>query len=478
MRVHYRSVRSRLTYWYAGSKLIILLAVLAGIYFSARSFFSQHVVEETSKDMSRIQAAIAAQQNERGTKHLSGSAISSHQDQPSAVQDICAVLDVDFNQYPFALTGQDPMVFQSSEWMRAGLKIASIRRNMYDETLFIKGKEKHYGVAYKKITIMGNTYTLYVAHRSEALIKHLDQLKRIILISIPCAFLLAIVSGYLLAGHFLSPIGKMATSAQRISAASLSERLPVESEEDEFGRLAIVFNQTLDRLENAFAQLSRFTADASHELRTPLAAMRSIGEVALSSPMNARGYRDTIGSMLEEIARLSSTTDSLLLLTRGDADRYADSFEPINLGTLCRETVDCLCILAEEKNQSLELSVEDNLIVTGNHLLLQRAILNLLDNAIKYSPQGGSINVRAHAASSSEAVVEVHDTGIGIPIEYQQQIFNRFFRVCTDLPDSPSGDGLGLAVSKLAADIHKGRLGVESTVGAGSTFRLILPLQR
>jgi signal transduction histidine kinase len=184
----------------------------------------------------------------------------------------------------------------------------------------------------------------------------------------------AFVGGYFLAGRVLAPVGAMADTARRITAESLHARLPVDNRDVEFGRLAGVFNDTLTRLQDAFEQLRRFTADASHELRTPLTAMRSGGEVALHRPLTAAAYRDVIGSMLEEVDRLTRLVDSLLTLTRAEAGRIPLSLQLVDLGELVVGATDSLRVLAEDKEQTLSVAVEPNVRAECDSGILRQGI--------------------------------------------------------------------------------------------------------
>jgi len=198
--------------------------------------------------------------------------------------------------------------------------------------------------------------------------------------------------------------------------------------------------------------------------------------MALTGNPDIQGYRETIGSMLEEITRLSSITDNLLLLTRGEYESSAYQREKIELATVCREVTDCLVILAEEKHQSLLLSVPISIVVMGNRLLLQRAIMNLIDNAIKFTPEEGNIVIQVYTTQPLSAVIEVRDSGIGISSEFHSRIFDRFYRVDTTEQNTPAGSGLGLAIVKFVAEVHGGQVFLESALNRGSTFRLVLPL--
>jgi len=286
---------------------------------------------------------------------------------------------------------------------------------------------------------------------------------------------LAVAGGYFLAGRVIAPVGAMADKAREITAESLAERLPVDNPADEFGRLAVVFNETLSRLQDAFERLRRFTADASHELRTPLTAMRSVGDVALQSPLDPAAYRDVIGSMLEEVDRLTRLVESLLTLTRADSGKLQLAPELLDLRALADNVISQLRVLAEEKLQSLTLCAPAPLHAMGDAALLRRALMNLLHNAIKYTPTRGTIRVELKAIHSGEAVIEVHDSGPGIPAAHRDLVFERFYRVDASRSSEGGGVGLGLAIARWAIEANGGRIELASDERKGSLFRVFLP---
>jgi heavy metal sensor kinase len=273
----------------------------------------------------------------------------------------------------------------------------------------------------------------------------------------------------------LAPIGVMAETARKITAESLGARLPVDNPRDEFGQLAGVFNETLSRLQQAFAELQRFTADASHELRTPLTAMRSVGEVALQRPLDAAGYRDVIGSLLEEVDRLTRLVESLLTLTRAESGRIPFSREVVDLTALAGSVSDGLRVLAEEKEQALGVVPAPRIDVACDPTILRQGLNNLLHNAIKYTPVGGAIRIAVKATPSGSAAVEVEDTGPGIAAAHRERIFERFYRVDRSRSRDGGGVGLGLAIARWAVEANGGRLELESEEGKGSLFRIVLP---
>lgn len=314
--------------------------------------------------------------------------------------------------------------------------------------------------------------------RSEQQIHHeLEQIIFVMLLGLPFVVGIAGIGGYMLADRALAPIGRMAHQARMITAEQLSERLPVTNPHDELGQLAIVFNEMFARLEQSFRELRRFTADASHELRTPLTAIRSVGEVGLRGHRDEDTYRNIIGSMLEETDRLAQLVDGLLTLSRADSGRVKIQPENVNLGDIAREVVDYLGVLAEEKGQSISLEVAEPVHAHADRLIIRQAVVNLVDNAIKYSSGNSSIRIVTRQGPQG-AILEVIDAGPGIPFEHRVHIFERFYRVDKVRSRKVGGAGLGLAIARWAVEINGGHIEIESKEGHGSTFRIVLPLQK
>jgi signal transduction histidine kinase len=242
------------------------------------------------------------------------------------------------------------------------------------------------------------------------------------------------------------------------------------------GRLAIAFNDLLERVERSFEELKRFTADASHELRTPLTAMRSVGEVGVQGERTPAEYREIIGSMLEEISRLTRLVDSLLFLSRADGGRHQLFREEFDLLMFARETAGLISILAEERGQSLRVEGDAGLMVTADRSLLSQAVLNLIDNAIKFSPERSEILIHVARQDEVNAWLEVIDRGPGIPVAERERIFERFYRLNRARTGGDGGAGLGLAIARWAIEANGGAVRVEETDGGGSTFRVELHL--
>jgi Mg2+-importing ATPase len=296
----------------------------------------------------------------------------------------------------------------------------------------------------------------------------------VLLVGLPCAACAFAAASYFVVGRALAPIALMTERARRLSTRSLSERLPVPNPDDELGQLAVIFNQTLERVDSSFAELRRFTADASHELRTPLTAIRAVGEVALRQG-SAGALRDTIGSMLEEVAQMNQLIERLLLLAQADHDTISVRLVATPLRDVVLDVVDALGVVAQEKSQRLEAHDVEDIRAVADEPLLRLALMNLVQNAIRYSPEDKTIRLRARA-SGGHAIVEVIDDGPGIPQQHQSRIFERFYRVDKSRSRADGGAGLGLAIVKWAAERMNGAVELESESGRGSIFRLRLPL--
>jgi heavy metal sensor kinase len=332
----------------------------------------------------------------------------------------------------------------------------------------------HVRVLEDKTQLAGEPVVLRVFRPEAELRRAMAELGAVLAFGLPLAGVLSAAGGYLIAHRSLSPVSQIAARARQITADSLGGRLPVPNPYDELGQLATVFNATLRRLENSFAELRRFTADASHELRTPLTALRAVGEAALRPDVgDIKSLRDALASMLEEARRLSDLVDALLLLARADTGGLSPSLQRVELTGLVSEVRETLLILAEEKSQLIEI-IAENLVVRADRELLRLALLNLLDNAIRYSREGTVICLRVKPRQKT-ALVEVIDQGPGIAPEHQQKIFERFYRVDMARSRASGGAGLGLSIARWAADRQGAHIELESEPGRGSLFRIVMP---
>jgi heavy metal sensor kinase len=330
-------------------------------------------------------------------------------------------------------------------------------------------------IASRVHTMQDRAILLRVAFSEEPIWIRLQQMLAILFLALPLALAAAAYAGYKMAGGVLDPIEKMAQRAKRITSDRLSERLPVENEEDELGHLAHVFNEMLSRIEESFEQLRRFTSDASHELRTPLAAIRSVGEVGLQKNASNEEYRDMIGSMLEEVNRLTNLVESLLTLSRADAGQLTLRYSIFPVMDLMRDAVGLLEVLIEEKKLTMTLTGDASLFVRGDRLFLRQAVINVLHNAVKFTPAGGTISLSVSREGDAKAILSITDSGPGIAVEHRRLVFDRFYRVDEARAGENKGAGLGLSIARWAVHSHDGEITLSGAPGGGCTFWIRLP---
>jgi len=293
----------------------------------------------------------------------------------------------------------------------------------------------------------------------------------------PIVVLVSVVSGLYLAKKSLSKVNQVIDAAEKITADRLYERLPAHNVQDEIGRLVSTLNEMIARLDRSFYEIRQFTADASHELRTPLSVIRSQLESALESNFPARQLKKTIANCLDETIHMTGIIENLLLLSKADAGQETIRREKVDLQVLVRQVYEDSVILASTKSIRVELTRLDRAKTIGDELRLRQMLLNLIDNAIKYSHKRGKIILQLQEHDGS-ARISVTDNGIGIPADEIPRIFNRFHRVDKARARETGGVGLGLAIAKWIAEAHGGTIAVSSEVNKGSEFTVELPLHR
>ncbi|MGB9435232.1 MAG: ATP-binding protein, partial [Candidatus Acidiferrum sp.] len=342
----------------------------------------------------------------------------------------------------------------------------------------IHGGKEGYRVLAQTLSLSGRSYTLIVLQSLHSQKEMMEDIRNTFLLAIPIALLLASFGGYFLARKSLSPIAAMVFEARGMGAANLHRRLSVANERDELGQLAQTFNQVLERLEASFEQQRRFMADASHELRTPVAILQGEAEVTLSQPERSPGeYRETVAILREESRRLAHIIDDLFTLARADAGQYPLTLRDAYLDELASEALVRARSLALSKGIVLQPAIEENLPIQADEALLGRMLLNLLDNAIKYSPSGSTVTL-ACRRDGDRYLLSVSDNGPGIPVELQPRIFERFFRADKARSRSEGetgGAGLGLSIARWIVEAHKGHLELIRSDAGGSTFTATLP---
>jgi signal transduction histidine kinase len=297
----------------------------------------------------------------------------------------------------------------------------------------------------------------------------------ILLIVMPAILIGAAIGGHLLMAGPLRPVVALTEQAERIGRKELGERLPIIHSGDELQRLSLALNRMIDRLEEALTHNQRFSADASHELRTPLTIIRGELEALIEIPGLNKQAVEGISSALDESDRMSRIVHNLMTISRLDGGGERIDMLPIELAGILKTTLEHMSLLADEKGIVMTCDAAAPVWVTGDTMRLKQVIVNIVDNAIKYTPEGGDILVRL-TTDDELAVLTVADTGIGIPAESLPLVFQRFYRTDKARSRESGGTGLGLAIVKAICSAHNGTVSIESAESKGTTLRVQLPL--
>lgn len=442
------SIRQRFTLWC----LVALIAMLGGsataTYFFIRHSWEEALSRQLDNDLVTVQAYLQLMPKGEGCcGHVAG-------------------------DIPFMAVDAGQVVYHSEGICRTGLikDNAFVRMN---EGVWRSQQGHMLMFRSCPIIIYGRPCTLTVGIDTSAMIENLATLRRILATILLAGGLLGAGGSYILAGKAIEPVRQMAREANAISAENLGQRLSSPNTHDELGQLAEAFNKTLERLHSSFEQMREFIANVSHELRTPLTALRSVGEVSLRGEPSVENYQEAIGSMLEEVQRLSRMVEDLLMLARSEAGTLCRSFHIVDVSENVQNVVGLLRVLAEEKEQTLELSTSVEAASSrADGSVLEMAISNILDNAIRFTPVHGHIRVRVLRNHST--CIEVEDEAPVIPENERSLVFERFYRVRGSQLSQAGGAGLGLAIARWAVEIHGGK--IQFVEGAhGNCCRIELP---
>ena len=298
-----------------------------------------------------------------------------------------------------------------------------------------------------------------------------------LIIGLPVAVVIITVGGYMLVRRALMPVEQITRAAEQITQHNLSERLPVSKTGDELERLSVSLNRMIARLDDAFQNSKRFVADASHELRTPLTILRGELETLIEDNRLDSETRDRAASMFEEAVRLTRIVEQLFTLSRLDAGEAQAEWSRFDLASLAKTTADQMSLLAEDKNITIACHASQSVEVEGDPARLKQVVVNLLDNAIKYTESGGAVQLHVRRVNG-HAVLEVEDNGVGIPREALPHIFERFYRVDQIRSGDFEGAGLGLSIAKAICSAHGAEIAATSLPPRGSCFRVTLPISK
>lgn len=477
------SIRVRLTLWYTAVLGLVLILLAGFTYF----LYWRNITQRTDSNLAELANAFATtfeaelqdQTGPEGVKRAADVAMTEHRYRDT----VMVIIDSSGNtlQSSLQLPGIDfskeritPDLFSSGSF-----RALAVKPETHPGVLgTVRGGKAGLRAFARPLTAAGRNYTLVVLQSLHAQQEMFEDIRETFYWAIPVALLLASLGGYFLARKSLAPVAAMASQARSMGAANLHHRLAVANQRDELGQLALSFNQLLERIEASFEQQRRFVADASHELRTPVAILRGETEVTLSrADRSPEDYRETLAILRDESQRLAHIIEDLFTLTRADAGQYPLDLRDTYLDELAAEALVRARSLALAKNITLASSIEPDLSIKADEALIGRMLLNLLDNAIKYSPSGSKVELACRREGEGY-LVTVSDTGPGIPAELQPRIFERFFRADKARSRSEGdtgGAGLGLSIARWIAEAHHGRLELARSDSSGSMFSVLLP---
>lgn len=452
-----RTIRVRLTLWYVALLAAILLAFGAFLYASLSRTLHDEVDRALADEAQRTLSMLDVQD---GVAHLG--------DPPEGLVSGTLIVLADAQGQPLTANAPAAVVLPLAASAR------DARSGPLLTTVSLQGED--WRVLSQPVTAGGQTTAVLQVARSEQGVEvALDRLLLLMGLAVPLTLLLAVAGGLFLANRALGPIDRITRTAARIGGEDLSQRLALPIGPDEVGRLAATFDGMLDRLEDAFTRQRRFTADASHELRTPLTLLASRAEVALARPRTPAEYRAALTGIRDDAARMAQLLGTLLTLARADQGQDALAREPVALADLIADTLAALAPLAEDQGVTLAADALTPCLVLGDQTRLTQLLINLVDNALKYTPAGGRVTIGL-ARDGDAALLTVRDTGIGIAPEHLPHLFERFYRVDTARSRGAGGAGLGLAIAAWIARTHGGGIAVTSQPAIGSTFTVRLPL--
>lgn len=467
MNLASQGIRFRLAAWSTGALAVVLAVLGIAVGAAFDSALERQGRRSLDDAFARIEALLVDEIDDANGTH-----------------DVAAELNEESGTPWFAVRVGDGELIESDEWRviappawRAALTSARVGAPDTEQELTLNGGSGPFRARVGARQIAGQTVSFAVALDESALHSSRRAFMVVAWTAAPLGLLVAFVAGLLLAGRLLAPVRALAERAEHIDAQNLSERLTANGTGDEFDRVASSFNRVLDRLEEAFTRLRRFTSDASHQLRTPLTAMRAVAEVALADRENPAHWKDSLCSVLEEIESMTALIDRLLTLTRANSGSYIARFESVDIATLVKSAAQTMEPIADERGIDLACFADSIAHARADEATLRQALLNLLDNALAFAPRGGIVRTSVHCRNDV-VCVEIADSGPGIPLADRERVFERFVQLKTArASEARPGAGLGLAIAKWAIELSGGRLEAEQAPEGGALLRVSLPLE-
>jgi heavy metal sensor kinase len=446
----------RLTLWYAGIFMLTSCVAFLFFYFLITSVMR----DRTDQDLLGEARTLSSMLKVQGMKAVKRQII--FEAQAAGEKKIFFRL--------LSLDGQEFSSSNMSYWRNIGVGKAAIEQLIGENrpvfrTISLPDRKHNIRVLY---TIVGRNIILQLGQSMENYTRFIEAFRKIFVTTMASLFIVAAIIGWFMARRALVGVEAVTRTARQISESSLTERVPVKKYQDEIDQLAITFNQMLDRIQTLVKGIREMSDNIAHDLKSPITRIRGISEVSLSTGASEKEYEKMAASTVEECDRLLDMINTMLVISRTEAGVNKLDAKELEIGAVVRDACELFRSSAEDKDVRLVCDVSGNFSVSGDNRLIQRMIANLLDNAIKYTPAGGSVEVTVSTGNDNAVAIEVKDTGIGISEKEMPRIFERFYRC--DPSRSEAGIGLGLSFARAIARAHGGDISVFSKSGQGSTF--------
>ena len=459
-----KNIRTRLTIWYVLAFGILLLTFSAFLYFSIAKGLYRRLDDAVSDEAGQVASLYVNEVSENAGDLAAGARETMDEFRAPNVY-VAIILNGQ------VLAGNFPERMNSiPDQLDFG------RENRLPIGTMIVPPDMKARFAYLVVDVQGTRCHVLAARPIKEVAAQLNSIRQMFYLGLPAALLISGFGGWLLAGKSLAPVLEMSDQAELITARSLDQRLKVKNREDELGRLASVFNELLSRLNRSFESMREFMADASHELRTPVAIIRGEADVALSQDRSTADYKEALRVIQDESRHLSRIIDDLLELARAEAGQRPLEHEDFYLNDLVEDCCRSAQVLANSSGVSLSMQPSPDVPFRGDKSMLTRMLLNLVHNAIKFTPPPGSVLVSLRVTGDCVEIA-VADTGVGIEADLAGRVFSRFYKNDRGRKSAIAGAGLGLSIAKWVAEAHGGSISLESSPGRGSTFTISLPYQ-
>jgi heavy metal sensor kinase len=456
----YQTLAFRLTLWYAG--IFIISASVAFLFFYL--LITSVIRQQTDQDLLSAARTFSSILSLQGAEALRQQAFLEAQ--AGGEKKVFFRL--------LHITGQLFSSSNMSYWRDIGVNKKAINRILNDtapvfDTISIPKRKHKVRILY---AVLGPGMIVQLGRSMDIYTGIIDAFRKIFMITMAVLFVLAAAVGWFMAKRALAGVETVTRTARRISDRSLAERVPVKTRVNEIDQLAITFNQMLDRIENLVTGIREMSDNIAHDLKSPITRIRGIAEVSLTSGSSLQEYESMAGGTIEECDRLLDMINTMLVISRTEAGVNQLDVQNLNVTNLVRDACDIFQSPAEDKGITIVCSKPEDVSICGDIRLIQRMVANLLDNALKYTPSDGRVDVAVTDVGDQSVQIAVKDNGTGIAAEDLENIFERFYRC--DPSRSEAGTGLGLSFARAVARAHNGDITVASTPGEGSAFTVML----